>query len=175
MWFLKFSWILVTFTYLLLQCKAWDVLVNGAIGERRYNFGKVGQWGGPVQHCPQNWRVGWPHWPTGKMVDGGEQYQHHGLLGWGSPSVNVSRAVKFYHLLGHTLEWIAERRGDVVALRWVFSCQLVAILSFQLWQVQPATVAWLVYREHRTVLNCCPMNCVYIGTSGPTYNWYRES
>ena len=24
--------------------------MNGAIGERRCNFGKVGQWGGPVQH-----------------------------------------------------------------------------------------------------------------------------
>jgi hypothetical protein len=34
----------------LLQCKAWDVFVNRAIGERRCNFGKIGQWGGSVQH-----------------------------------------------------------------------------------------------------------------------------
>ena len=28
---------------------------------------------GPRSTCPQNSRVGWPHWPTGKIVDGGEQ------------------------------------------------------------------------------------------------------
>jgi hypothetical protein len=44
--------------------------VNAAIGERRCNFG----W--PCSTYPQNWRVGWPHWPTGKMVDGGDQYKH---------------------------------------------------------------------------------------------------
>jgi hypothetical protein len=31
--------------------------------------------GWPHSKCLQNWRVGWPHWPTGKMVDGGEQYK----------------------------------------------------------------------------------------------------
>jgi hypothetical protein len=41
------------------------------IGEGRRNFGKVGQWGGPVQHVHRIGEWGWPHWPTGKMVDGG--------------------------------------------------------------------------------------------------------
>jgi hypothetical protein len=35
------------------------------------------------------WPTGWPHWPTGKLVDGGEQLHsilQYGLRGWANNS-----------------------------------------------------------------------------------------
>lgn len=40
--------------------------MNGAIGERRCNFGKVGQWGGPVQHVHRIGEWGGPIGQRGK-------------------------------------------------------------------------------------------------------------
>jgi hypothetical protein len=103
---------------LLLQRKAWDVLVNGAIGERRCNFRKIGQQGGPVQHGHiigewggpigqwRNWRT---EWNTSSQT----------LLGKENATVfvdNRQRFFKGYVKLYSILQWIFANRDLLVLL-----------------------------------------------------------